>query len=179
MESSVSTIRAETILDVSKLKSETIEESRAAAAALVEDATKKFEESGKEVISHAAVEVEGVIDRQRQKAVSDIETVVDRQREGTKKDLQDLMEDDVPDMVEEAVVSAADKIAERLGVVKKTAPGQDGIPVEVWSISGLGAGGVLLQFIRNWLNSKAKKQRWTPEELDKIIEEKVSNVQIN
>lgn len=141
---------------VSAVKSEAIAEAREAAADLVEEATEKLEASGKEVISHAAKEAG---------------TVAEVTLEKAKNDIREILSEDVPKAVEESIVRSADKIAERLGATPRVVPNPDGSgDLEVWATGGglLGLLGVVFTFVRNYLNSRAGKSRWSEEDIKRI-----------
>lgn len=77
-----------------------------------------------------------------------------------------IIKEDVPVAIEKSIVASADRIAERFGVIKKTETGPDGIPIEVWTMGGVGAAGVIVNVIRNYLNSKHGARRYTKEEFE-------------
>lgn len=174
-----------------RLKSETIAEARDAAAVLVKQASTELKESGKEVIQAAASELNPIVkermdqaDKATQARIDQIDkvmearinqvslnlqTVLDKQQEDGAARVKQLMRDEVPSMVEASFIRAADKLAERLGAVKTTTTGLDGVPVEVWAVGGSGLLGWILNFYRVWKNSKTGKKRWSDEELEEAI----------
>lgn len=174
-----------------RLKSEAIAEARDAAAVLVKNASTEFKESGKEVIHAAASELNPIVKErmdQVDKAMEarieqldkltearinqvtlNLQTVLDKQRLDGATQVKQLMRDEVPSMVEASFIKAADKLAERLGMVKTSTTGLDGIPVEVWAVGGSGLLGWILNAVRVWKNSKSGKKRWSDDELSEAI----------
>jgi len=101
-------------ISVAKVKTEAIEQAKTAANEIVVSASKEAAKTGKELVDHAADRVEKIVDK--------------------------ALKEDVPVAVTQAVVGAADKVAERMGLAKETSKGQNGEDLTYWV---LGSGGVL------------------------------------
>jgi F0F1-type ATP synthase membrane subunit b/b' len=109
---------------VSRIKSEAVSEAKKAASDLVTQASKDLQKTGEALIDKAA-------DR------------IDDQRVKVTADLREVLKTDVPKAVGDAVVGAADKVAERLGAVKKTGTDEEGNPITWWVLGTVGGGGAI------------------------------------
>lgn len=134
----------------------------------VDEKLDRLENQGEEVIRDLKAAVDDSAKKATEAAAESSKEVVDHAVE--------KLEESLPKIIEDSVTRSADKIAERLGAVKKTALSPDGTPVEYWVAGGgglLGLLGVGVQFLRNYLNSKAGKKRWSEEEVDHLVAARV------
>lgn len=170
-----------------RLKSESIAEARDAAADLVAKARTELEDAGKGVILLAANELDAKLEKrleqvneileQRVNQIADrADATINRQKDDGLEIVKKLMRDEVPGMVEASVMRSADRLIERLGGVKSTTIGPDGVPVEVWALGGSGLLGTLWNLYRIWSNKRKGLKRLSEDDVNECVDARIAQV---